>query len=1155
MYMNRNLRTSLFLGILCCNTLFLGAQQTVSIDVKADVKPISPLIYGANNPTTNATAIRWGGNRTSAYNWETNYSNAGADYSHISDRFFTIGASNSSTPALPILYMASTANTRKQYTLVTLQAAGYVARDANGEVLSSEKAPSNRWDSVVFRKNAPYSTSPDLTDGYVYIDELINYLKVQLGEKGNGGIDAFAIDNEPALWGTTHPRIRPTAITHNEVFYKTTELGKVIKELSPNAEVYGPMFYGWWDAKNFAGLGYPLNKGYAWYVDYYLDSLGKIETALNKRILDVLAFHWYPEAKGNVTLKRIVDLGQNNAPTEEELIAPDMVQARLQAPRSLWDETYLEYGNITTSESLRYIKRIQNSINTYYPGTKLAFTEFKYDAEFHFSGGLALADVLGVFGREGVYMASKWDPINDDFGGAAYKLYRNYDNQGGTFGNTSVQASTNDNAVLSTFASTDEQGNLHIIVINKTDSQKSTNFDVSHGYYSHGEVYGFDQSDKTIKSFTSIPSITNNEFTYLVPAYSALHMVLFAKPQVTIVQAMVTESNPSEIIIECSNAIQIANTVNAITEFSVVNQDQNSYTITSVEVHNIDAIKLTLDNPLQAVDSVITVTYSGISVTDGALLPIAESSVLVKNQLLQAPLFVTSAEVLPDGKRVALFFSKQLDTQTEQNSGLSLFVDGFTVQTDSVRLFSDGYGLYVYPTERILRNEVVFIENTDGVLQALDTKIASYFNFQANNNGPNLSVIVDSAVIENNFRIKVYVDNLLEPIDFSNVGFTLYEDNVPMDFTISYNNKILTILTKNPMFKEFTYTLSYSDKGILQTLFGGYMDSFDGYVLSNNLPATPNYIAIPAKIEAESYAYHSSSTVLENTTDVGGGMHIGFISSGNFFGYHVSVAQAANYTLTLRHASQSQKGAVSIWVDGQKVAYLFMPLTANWNTWVNSSVVIPLEAGNHTIEIKVISAGFNLNYIQIAEGENPSIGTLQTAQVHTDGTKLMLVYDRQFAIMPENEEITVMVDSKQVQVTDITFVGTDSTRLFVVLDTIVYKNAIVSISYGQTTARTTENGVFESETSKSIINKSTVIASELQAISNIGVFLPNPLQTNKVYTLSIPESSLYTIYTLSAVPVMNGTGRQSDIVFQQAGVYSIAVSYNDTKYMQILVVK
>lgn len=45
-------------------------------------RPISPYIYGTNQPDWRRgplfTLARWGGNRTSTYNWETNASNAGA---------------------------------------------------------------------------------------------------------------------------------------------------------------------------------------------------------------------------------------------------------------------------------------------------------------------------------------------------------------------------------------------------------------------------------------------------------------------------------------------------------------------------------------------------------------------------------------------------------------------------------------------------------------------------------------------------------------------------------------------------------------------------------------------------------------------------------------------------------------------------------------------------------------------------------------------------------------------------------------------------------------------------------------------------------------------------------------------------------------------
>ncbi len=78
-----------------------------------------------------------------------------------------------------------------------------------------------------------------------------------------------------------------------------------------------------------------------------------------------------------------------------------------------------------------------------YPGTKLGMTEYNFGVGDHISGGLAQIDALGVFGREGMYLANYW---GDGAGNGklppyiatAFKLYRNYDGKGGTFGDTAV---------------------------------------------------------------------------------------------------------------------------------------------------------------------------------------------------------------------------------------------------------------------------------------------------------------------------------------------------------------------------------------------------------------------------------------------------------------------------------------------------------------------------------------------------------------------------------------------------------------------------------------------------------------------------------------------------------------------------------------------
>ena len=71
------------------------AQTPVAITINTgmDTGLISPLIYGSNGQggdrAANITARRYGGNRTTGYNWQNNASNAGTDYLNESDDFAT----------------------------------------------------------------------------------------------------------------------------------------------------------------------------------------------------------------------------------------------------------------------------------------------------------------------------------------------------------------------------------------------------------------------------------------------------------------------------------------------------------------------------------------------------------------------------------------------------------------------------------------------------------------------------------------------------------------------------------------------------------------------------------------------------------------------------------------------------------------------------------------------------------------------------------------------------------------------------------------------------------------------------------------------------------------------------------------------------------
>src|SRR5207302_4705588 len=125
-----------------------------------------------------------------------------------------IPIANEKIPGIVITAFHDTSIAMNCYSLVTLQAAGYVAADFNGTVDITETAPSKRWKQVKFAKGSPFILNPDTTDNFVYMDEEVNFL-VDKYERGkiSHPVRGYEIDNEPALWPSTHPRIHPAKPT------------------------------------------------------------------------------------------------------------------------------------------------------------------------------------------------------------------------------------------------------------------------------------------------------------------------------------------------------------------------------------------------------------------------------------------------------------------------------------------------------------------------------------------------------------------------------------------------------------------------------------------------------------------------------------------------------------------------------------------------------------------------------------------------------------------------------------------------------------------------------------------------------------------------------------------------------------------------------
>jgi hypothetical protein len=494
------------------------------VDVRVDVntdqgrRAISPLIYGSNRSdeleSIRYTVLRSGGNRLTAYNWENNASNAGSDWMFQNDNLL----SASDTPAKAVTDMLDLAKSAGAAAIVTVPIVDYVAADKNGDGdvrNSGGDYLQERFKKNVAEKGAAFSDAPDADDDSVYQDEFVAYLKKRYGDAQV----LFSLDNEPDLWSSTHAEVHPDPVTYAELWERDHRFAKAIKAAWPSAEVTGVVSYGY---NGYVNLQNAPDAAGRDFLEWYLDRAKAAEAEDGGRVIDYLDLHWYPEARG--ANKRITEDGDE----------PDLRAAREQAPRSLWDPEYLEDSWIVgvTNGPIDLLHRVEKKIDEHYPGTKLAITEWNYGGGGDISGAIAAADVLGVFGREGVAMATEWPLAAAElYVEAAFRVYRNYDGAGATFGDTSVQARSADVERLTAYASVDSQGGggrVVLVLINKADGALRAGAAIAHTGLSRAEVYRLDGSSADLVKGDAISASADNAFTLTLPAQSIT--VLVARP-------------------------------------------------------------------------------------------------------------------------------------------------------------------------------------------------------------------------------------------------------------------------------------------------------------------------------------------------------------------------------------------------------------------------------------------------------------------------------------------------------------------------------------------------------------------------------------------------------------------------------------------------
>lgn len=460
-----------------------ASAPNVTITVNpSQTMPISPWIYGLNFYTGVTGAPprlnldRAGGNRWTAYNWETNASNAGSDYFYQNDNYL----SSSITPAEAVRSFIATDQGLGMASVMTVQLQGLVSADESGPVSVANPPDLTRFKTVIDKKStvssAPFTTTPPTTDAYVFMDEFIWTLNQKFSGLGIFGVSAalptfVSLDNEPELWNSTHLEVQgATAVSSDNYISKTIALSEALKDQFPDVQIFGPVHYGFGGIYNWQGELGATPDGANWFPDKYLPALKAASDAYGRPLIDVYDFHWYSEATDGTT--RVVNLTSAS-------LTDAQVQAIVQSPRSLWDSTFTENSWITNSvlgEPIRLLPRLQSKINAEFPGTKLSITEYENGGDNHIAGTIAQADNLGIFGSQGVYAATLWPLGSCPYILAGFRAFRGFDGASADFGDASLQTTSSNVQNVVVYASLDSAtpGRVVFVAINRSTTAQVT---------------------------------------------------------------------------------------------------------------------------------------------------------------------------------------------------------------------------------------------------------------------------------------------------------------------------------------------------------------------------------------------------------------------------------------------------------------------------------------------------------------------------------------------------------------------------------------------------------------------------------------------------------------------------------------------------------
>ena len=554
----RSVQVALPLLALACAGLAPAQNPpaTVAVDANANRRPINPNIYGVayadaqDMAALNAPLNRWGGNSTTRYNWQIDAHSAAADW------YFETYSDGSGAPSGSAdAYVATTRSASNgAEPLFTIPMIDYLANLGPGrstlEGFSVKKygaqTATDPWNPDA-GNGVSSATGQDITGNDPRDTGVANAASVQqawvshfVGAFGPAssptGIKYYILDNEPSLWRSTHRDVHPNPTTYDELYQKIVAYATAIRAADPGAKIVGPEEWSWWamfasgfDEANPGGFSAGNSDynthGHTYYYPWLLQQLQAYRQQTGTPLIDIFTVHAY-----------------NAYPTDNNDDSLAGQQQRNRETRILWDPAFQDpswYGDISIDNNnriLNWLPTLRAMVDRYCPGLEIGCTEYNWGDEPNLNGATTQADVLGIYGREGVDLATRWtvaantgtSPKTIYVTYLASQIYRNYDGNRSTFGDVSVAAAVENPDNLSAFAAVRRSdGALTVMVINK--QQGATPVTVSLANFPAGAMSQAWQinsaSQASIARLADLP-VANGAISTTVPSQSITLLVV-----------------------------------------------------------------------------------------------------------------------------------------------------------------------------------------------------------------------------------------------------------------------------------------------------------------------------------------------------------------------------------------------------------------------------------------------------------------------------------------------------------------------------------------------------------------------------------------------------------------------------------------------------